>query len=151
MPPPKLRHGQVCVNVCFQLRIYTEANRVGHVIANDCGVVTEHDPDTVRGMDVAFISYAKIPPGPLPTTYLTIPPDAIFEVRSPSDRPSEILNKVSEYLDLGVPAVYVLDPDSERVHCYFADRLDEILDSTDEFVGIGPLAGWRVPVARFFE
>ena len=151
MPPPKPRHGQVCGNVYFLVRTFVDANRLGHVISNDTGVITEHHPDTVRGMDVAFISYAKVPPGPLPTSYLTTPPDAIFEVRSPGDRPSEILNKVSEYLDLGVPVVYVLDPGTERVHCYFADRPDEILESSDELVGIGPLAAWRVSVARFFE
>jgi hypothetical protein len=37
------------------------------------------------------------------------------------------------------------------VHCYYQDRPDELLIATDDLVGIGPLAGWRVSVARFFE
>lgn len=151
MPPPRLRHGQVCGNVYFQLRLFVEQRRLGHVITNDSGIVTEHDPDTVRGMDVAFISYAKIPAGPLPKNYLEIAPDAVFEVRSPSDRRSEILRKVSEYVGLGVPAVYVLDPDTERVHCYFPDQPDAILEAADELIGAGALAGFRVSVAKLFE
>jgi Uma2 family endonuclease len=102
-------------------------------------------------MDVAFIGYDKIPPGRLPASYIQIPPDAIFEVRSPSDRSREVLAKVNEYLQFGVPVVYVLDPDTSRVHCYYQDRPDEILNASDELVGIGPLAGFRVSVAKFFE
>ena len=151
MPPPKPRHGQICVNICFQLKKFTEQQKNRTRRSQRLGVITEQSPDTVRGMDVAFISYSKIPAGPLPETYFDVPPDAIFEVRSPSDRWTEILRKVTEYLLLGVPAVYVLDPETSRVHCYFADRPETILDVDDEFVGIGPLAGFRVPVAKFFE
>jgi Uma2 family endonuclease len=151
-PPPKLRHGQVCGNVYHYLRIFVDQNRLGHVVPNDTGVITEQEPDTVRGMDVAFISYNKIPSGPLPKDYLKTAPDAVFEVRSPSDRWKYIHQKVAEYLDLGVPAVYVLDPDSERVHCYSLDQPDEILTRGEELVvGDGPLAGFRVPVAKLFE
>ncbi|HEX5105864.1 MAG TPA: Uma2 family endonuclease [Pirellulaceae bacterium] len=151
MPPPKPRHGQVCVNVCFYLRSFVEAHRLGHVVANDTGVITGQDPDTVRGMDVAFISFTKFPPGPLPASYFTVAPDAVFEVRSPGDRRSEIYRKICEYHDIGVPAVYVLDPETSRVHCYFPDRPEEILNVTDQFAGIGPLADFSVPVAKFFE
>jgi Uma2 family endonuclease len=106
--------------------------------------------DTVRGADVGCISFAKLPPGPLPD-YLEIPPDALFEVLSPSNRPGEVHRKVAEYLDLGVLAVYVVHPDTSRVHCYYPDRPEEILAPTDMLVGVGALAGFRVLVARFFE
>ena len=149
-PPPKFRHGKVCARVTTNLTVFADQHQLGHVLGNDSGVVTEHNPDTVRGPDVSFVSYAKLPAAADPE-YLTIAPDAVFEVLSPSDRWSEVLFKVSEYLQLGVLAVYVLDTDTSRVHCYFPDRPDEILNASDEFVGIGPLAGFRVPVARFFE
>ena len=151
MPPPRSRHGQICVNIVFQLRTFLEGKQLGHVVANDTGVITERDPDTVRGMDVAFFSFAKVPPGPLPNNYFEIAPDAVFEVRSPSDRWTEIHRKVSEYLTLGAQAVYVLDPDTTTVRCYFPDRPDEVLNSTDELVGIGSLSGFRLPVAKLFE
>jgi Uma2 family endonuclease len=150
MPPPKPRHNQVCGNVYYLLRSFAEAQQLGHVLPGDTGIITERDPDTVRGMDVAFISYAKLPPGPLPKSYLDVPPDAVFEVRSPGNRWVELHKKVSEYLVLGVPAVYVADVDQSRVHCFYPDEQD-ILDVDDQFVGVGPLAGFRVPVSRFFE
>ena len=30
---------------------------LGHVLSNDSGVITERDPDTVRGADISFYSY----------------------------------------------------------------------------------------------
>jgi Uma2 family endonuclease len=151
MPPPKLRHGQVCGNVYLLLRLFADQHQRGHVVPNDTGVVTEQDPDTVRGMDVALIGYSKIPRGPLPKNYLEFAPDAVFEVRSPSDRWKDLHRKVAEYLNLGVPCVYVLDPDQCRIYCFYPDQPEEILGAADEFVGIGPLAGFCVPVAKFFE
>jgi Uma2 family endonuclease len=150
MPPPRFRHGKVCGRITTLLTVYSDQLQLGHVLGNDSGIVTEHKPDTVRGPDVFFVSYAKVPAKADPD-YLTIAPDAVFEVRSPSDRWRDVLAKVSEYLHFGVPAVYLLDPDTSRVHCYYQDLPEEILNSTDEFVGIGPLAGFRVPVAKFFE
>jgi Uma2 family endonuclease len=150
MPPPKLRHGVVCINIGAELRNFCRDRQLGRVFGNDAGIITERNPDSVRGADVGFISFAKIPPGPLPD-YLEIPPDALFEVLSPSNRRGDVHRKVAEYLELGVPAVNVVDPDTSRVHCYFPDRPEEILSPADVFVGVGPLAEFRVSVARFFE
>ena len=49
MNQPTARHGQVCGNVCFALRRYCEEHDAGHVLSNDAGILTERDPDTVRG------------------------------------------------------------------------------------------------------
>jgi Uma2 family endonuclease len=151
MPLPKPRHGKVCVKVSARLEAFASENNLGHVFGNDSGIVTERNPDSVRGPDVTFVSYAKIPPNASLDEYVTVAPDAVFEVRSASDRWRDVLAKVNEYLQFGVQVVYVFNPDTKRIHCYYQDRPDEILNSTDELTGIGPLAGWRVPVARFFE
>jgi hypothetical protein len=46
--------------------------RLGHVLSNDSGVVTERDPDTVRDADVCYYPYTKVPPGPLGNDYLDV-------------------------------------------------------------------------------
>src|SRR5439155_12408111 len=63
---PAPRHGEICVNVIALINPHVRANKFGRLVSNDGGVVTERGPDTVRGADVAFYSYARIPPGPLP-------------------------------------------------------------------------------------
>jgi Putative restriction endonuclease len=108
-------------------------------------------PDTVRGPDVTFISYSKLPREADLDDYVETPPDAVFEVQSASDRWSEVLRKVAEYLKFGVSAVYVFDSEAVRIHCYFPDAPEQILTTADDFVGVGLLSGFRVPVAKFFE
>src|SRR5207247_6258383 len=96
------RHGEICVKVVRILGRFLDDNDVGHLVSNDSGVVTERDPDTVRGGDVAFYSYERVPRGPLPRGYLQVVPELVFEVRSPTDRWGQILTKVGEYLEAGV-------------------------------------------------
>ena len=68
----------------FDHRQFCDEHNLGHVVSNDSGVVTERDPDTVRGADVAFYSYGRVPPGPFPRGYLAVAPELVFEVRSPT-------------------------------------------------------------------
>jgi Uma2 family endonuclease len=120
-------------------------------VTNDSGVVTERDPDTVRGPDVAFYSFARVPPGPMPRNrYLEVVPEVAFEVRSPGDRWSEIQIKVGEFRKAGVSVVCVADDPTERVHV-FDDEGNRILAGDDELTFPNLLPGFRVAVRRFFE
>jgi Uma2 family endonuclease len=114
-------------------------------------VITERDPDTVRGADVAFYSHAKVPKGPIPGGYLAVPPDLVFEVRSPDDRWGDILSKVDEYLHVGVTAVIVLDPGPRTAHVFCFDQEPQKLGPDDELMFPDLLGGFRVAVRRFFE
>ena len=99
------RHGQVCHKAAFLLYDFTEAHCTGHTVCNNAGIITERNPDTVRGGDIWFISYGKIPKGPLPQDYLEVAPEIVIEVKSVFDRWSKLLGKVAEYLDAGVAVV----------------------------------------------
>jgi Uma2 family endonuclease len=124
---------------------------LGHVLSNDSGVITERGPDTVRGPDVAFYSYARIPKGPLPPDYGPEVPELIFEVRSPGDRWREITAKAGEYLGAGASFVVVLDPDSLTALVYSADQPPRMLGLDDELALPELLGDFRVLVRRFFE
>lgn len=80
-----LRHGQVCSQIDWLFGRYLDEQNLGHLVCNDVGVQTEHDPDTVRGMDIAFLSYSRYPKGPLPDELLSTAPNVLWEVASPSD------------------------------------------------------------------
>jgi Uma2 family endonuclease len=147
---PRPRHGQVCSKIVQIIGPFADQHDLGHVVCNDSGVITERDPDTVRGGDVWFISFAKIPRGPFPEGYIEVPPDVVFEVRSPSDRKGKLLAKVGEYLEAGVGVVCVLNPQTGTLHLYGEDK-DEELQGDDELTIPDHLPGLRVPVRRFFE
>lgn len=130
MNMPKPRHGQVCGRV--QAYVFNFCNdRLGHVLSNDSGILTERDPDTVRGADVCFYPYSKLPPGPLGTDYLPFPPDVVFEVLSPDDRPVKVMRKTREYLAAGVLAVVIIDPDDRAIEIHRANGQVEIVGMND--------------------
>ena len=151
MPPPQPRHGQVCNKVGRILGNYAEERDLGHVVNNDSGVITERGPDTVRGADVAFYSYSRVPKGPLPAGYLDVPPELVFEVRSPEDRWPKLLGKVVEYLNAGVAVVGVLDPERRTVHIFEGEAPVLILSEHDQLEIPSVLSEFSVSVSRFFD
>jgi Uma2 family endonuclease len=148
---PAPRHGEICGQVYYLLRRHFEDRPLGRVVCNDSGVVTEHDPDTVRGPDVAFYSYSRVPPGPIPPGYLAVVPELVFEVRSPTDRWGPILAKVAEYLEAGVTVVCVLDEMTEKCHVYRSDDSAEVFPPEQELTIADVLPEFRVAVRQFFE
>jgi Uma2 family endonuclease len=152
MNVPFPRHGQICTKIIRLLGNHVEERQLGHVVSNDSGVVTEHDPDTVRGADVAYYSYARVPPGPFPQrAYLPVVPEIAIEVRSPFDRWRHIHAKVDEYLTAGVTWVCVAEDPAERIHVYHSDDSPRILEGDAELTFPDVLPDFRVPVRRFFE
>jgi Uma2 family endonuclease len=131
MPPPSTYHGYVCGEIVGTVRQFVKEN--GRIVSNDSGVVTERDPDTVRGGDVLYYSFKRLPDGPFSkTTYVSVMPELVFEVRSPSDRWTRLLGKATEYLSAGVTVVCIADPDSQSVHVYRDNELPQNLHGEDE-------------------
>jgi Uma2 family endonuclease len=151
MNMPFARHGQLCARVSRLLGNFADEKDLGHVLTNDSGVITERNPDTVRGADVAFCSYEDIPKGRLPASYLDKPLRLVIEVMSPSDRWSEVLAKVAEYVKVGVEVVCVLDPDEDKAYLHTSDRPVQILGAEDAFQLPDLLPGFAVRVKIFFE
>ncbi len=151
MPPSRPRHGEICARVSYILQRYLEDHDIGRVVSNDAGVITERDPDSVRGPDIAYYSYHLMPKGPLPDGLLSVAPEIAFEVRSPSDGWSKLHVKISEFLEAGVQAVCVVDDDTKCVHVFHADKPAQLLRAEDEFALPRILGDFRVKIARFFE
>ncbi len=145
------RHGYVCGRADRIFGNFVDAHDIGRVMCNDSGVMTERDPDTVRGADVAYYSYSRLPRGTLPTGYGPEVPELVVEVRSANDRWREIIEKVSEYLNAGVLIVVVLDPEHRIAHIFSSDDPPRTLGIEEELVLPGILEGFSVRVGRFFE
>jgi len=143
-------HGRICVRISRLLDTFAEEHDLGHVLGNDSGIITERDPDTVRGADVAFYSFERVPKGTLGTEYLPVAPEVVFEVRSPSDSWSSIHRKIGEYLEAGVLVVCVADPDTETMHVHYADRPARAYRGDETLELPPPLQNFREPVKHFF-
>jgi Uma2 family endonuclease len=148
---PSPRHGYYCGNVAGILREHVKSRKLGRVVTNDAGIITERKPDTVRGGDVSYYSFLRLPPGPLPEGYLEVVPEIVFEVRSPSDGWTKITAKATEYLVAGVLVVCVLDPKKESVTVYRDDESPQALRREDELTFPDLLPEFRVKVGEFFD
>jgi Uma2 family endonuclease len=151
MPPPNRRHGVICSRVDRVLGNFVDENRLGRVLSNDSGVITERGPDTVRGADIAYYSYARLPKEADLDGYGPEVPEIIVEVRSPSELWSRLQNKIAEYLRVGVVTVLVIDPEKQSAHVFSADDAPRTLTADDVLTFPGILEGFQVRVGRFFE
>src|SRR5262249_50721903 len=101
MPPPGIRHGSRQVRAATLLDNFACSTRLGRVTV-ESGVITERDPDTVRGPDVAYWSAERLPLDIEPEGYPDVAADLCVEVLSPHKRLRKILEKLREYFERGV-------------------------------------------------
>ena len=151
MVPPSPRHGEICARVVYLVQRFLDDDSIGRVLCNDSAVVTERNPDTVRGADVSYYSYDRAPRGPLSAGLLSVAPDIVFEVLSPSDRWSDVHAKVAEYLHAGVRIVCLVDDGTKTVHVFHPNRPSQVMPSNAQLELADILPGFRVPVERFFS
>jgi Uma2 family endonuclease len=150
--PPNQYHGYVCINIAGIIRQYVKEHNLGRVMGNDSGVITERDPDTVRGADVSFYSYGRLPKDQLPReSYSEAIPELVFEVLSPSDRWTKVMAKVAEYLAAGVTVVCVVDTAKQCVHVFPGEQAPRLVAADEDLTLPEVLGDFRVPVAQFFE
>ena len=86
----------------------------------------------------------------LPEGYFPGAPDLAVEVLSPNDRAGEVFAKVQDWLAAGCASVWVVDPKTQTVTVYGADRKAVMLTSADMLTGGDLLPGFSAPVAGIF-
>ena len=169
VPPPGPRHGRACFRVAKVLDAFVEPRGLGTVFTNDVAVRTgpldaggatgERDGDggdSVRGGDVLFYDADTLPlDADLPDDPLADPPRAIFEVRSPSDRPGRFRAKAREYLAAGVTLVGWLDPRGGTLTLFddpaAGDLGERVLSEDDTFEAGAAIPGFTIPVRSFLR
>jgi Uma2 family endonuclease len=108
MPPAEGLHGVCCNKAGRRIGNFVEENDRGTVTSNDTGFITERNPDSVRGPDIAYGSKEWLPI--VPAGYIEVPPDLLVGVLSPSNTSKKIRTKLKEYFAKGVRIVWVLAP-----------------------------------------
>jgi Uma2 family endonuclease len=151
VPMPFPKHGKICSRIGRFLDEYAETHACGHVMTNDSFVQTRSNPDTVRGPDICYYSYERLPKGKVPEGFLPVVPDLVVEVKSPSDGWGELFVKVGEYLQAGIRVVIILDSPTATASVYRPDELQQIFHNSDVVVVPDVLPGFSVPLSRLFE
>jgi Uma2 family endonuclease len=150
MTRPTVRHGGVCASISAILWNWAKLGRHGRVITNDASVVTQRDPDSVRGPDVCFITESRLPDGKYPKVWFEVSPELCVKVLSENDRWKDITDKASEYFACGVKEVWVADPELKQLHVLPPDPPHRVLKANDMLTS-NVLPGFECRVSEFFE
>jgi Uma2 family endonuclease len=149
MSRPGVPHGVVCMNVGFLITQYARQRKRGYVCSNDTGVIWERGPDTVKGPDIIYFDeLCRF--DELPAKYADRPPMLAVEVRSPNDRWSKILRRVSQFLRWGTAVVWLVDPEDRTVTVFRPNQIQQVFDEDEVMTGGDELPDFGCRVAEFF-
>lgn len=151
MPLPNGEHGEILARLTIMIGHFVLENKLGRVATGDAGFILERDfagKQTVRGVDLAFISQCKAP-APLPGGMIEFAPDLAVEVISPSNKAADLHLKVRQLLAAGARLVWIVYPGTRTVDVYTAAGT-AMLGEDDTLTGGDVLPGLEMPVRDIF-
>ena len=135
----------------LRLGAYCEAHKIGVVLSSTIGIQCfPNQPHKVRKPDISFVRRERFSKEHLTEGFLSIHPDLAIEVISTNDEVAELNEKVEEYLAVGIPLVWIIDPENEIVIIHRADGSVTKLHKNDPLSGEDIISGFTCMVAELF-
>ncbi len=128
MPPTGSETGRRNADLTYQLVAWTKKDGSGICLGSSAGFALPNG--AIRSPDASWIKRER-------TELLTkeqkerfgpFCPDFVIELRSPSDRLTQVCDKMVEYLANGASLGWLIDPFERRVHVYQPDREVVVLE-----------------------
>ncbi len=116
MAPVGLDHIRIVGLLISWIVPFVRERQLG-VAGPELGCVLARQPDLVRAPDIAFVSKARFSKQ-AGAKFFEGAADLAVEVVSPSDKASEMQQKIDEYLAAGTRLVWLVDPQSQTVTAY---------------------------------
>ena len=83
--------------------------------------------------------------------FLPLAPDFLIELKSRTDRLKDILAKMDEYIENGVPLGWLINPETKRVHVYRPGQPIEVLEAPSQVTGDPELVGFVLDLREIWE
>lgn len=151
MPKPKRIHGVVVARLTMKIANHVDANDLGEVTSGDAGFVLERNEygrDTVRGLDIAFVSKSR-ELGPPDFSWYELGPDLAVEVISPSNKTSDTHLKVMQLLNAGTRLVWLVHPETRTIEAHTSEGA-RTLHENETLSGGDVLPGFAIRVGGVF-
>ena len=149
MSPAGSLHGVVTARIASVVGEAEEASHGGVVFAAKTGFLLEHNPDTVRAPDVAFVRSSRVADG-IPSGYFPGAPDFVVEVLSPNDRATDVAAKVADWLAAGAELVWVVDPAARTLTAHDRAGSQTLFQGDAHVSGGSVLPGLRFRLGSVF-
>jgi Uma2 family endonuclease len=132
------------------LGYFLDQNRLGVVTGPD-GLMRIYG-STVRGPDVAFVAWNRLPGGKIPDDPIpAIVPNFVVEILSQSNTYGEMSRKRREYFQAGVEVVWMVDLRERSITVYSSVSEYVTLDDGDMADAGHVLPGWQLDVRLLFD
>lgn len=143
------RESLIASLLCELLRQYLRAHDLGLVSGPDGFIRILRTQ--VRGPDVAFFSWDRLPGGRIPEEPVPeLVPDLAIEVLSVSNTYAEMARKRREYFHAGVQQVWMIDLDARTVAVYSDINQHELFHETQSLNGGLLLPGLVISLSELF-
>ena len=150
-PSASLFHNELRGEFNARLRAFVKTRKLGRVTnETDMKLISE----VVRRPDVAFIRGDRLQGLDFDQVPLPVAPDLVIEIVSKDDRADDLLLKVSQCLDAGAKAVWLLYPNTRLAYRYLPGKLEPEVRSAnagDRFEEPELLPGFSLSLAEIFE
>jgi Uma2 family endonuclease len=146
-------HSTVISNIVYWLKAWLRSQPAprGVVVSAEAKIRLRTDTPTFVGVDVAYYEARSRPSNPRKARFVNGPPVLAVEILSPSDQHEDVADKVQEYLDAGVPLVWVVDTLFSTVTVHRPDARPQLFNVDQQLAAEPLLPGFVVAVADLFE
>ncbi|MEP7290120.1 MAG: Uma2 family endonuclease [Chloroflexota bacterium] len=143
-------HGLLTAQLIVLIGSFVYPHNLGQLYGAGTGFILSENPDRVLAPDLAFIPKERL--GKAIDGFLTIGPDLVVEVDSPSNTKIEMQQKVEAYFEAGVRLLWIVYPKSRTIYVYRGALDVAILGSSDGMLTGGEvLPGFSVKLDAIFS
>lgn len=145
---PDDEHGNIVRNLATAFSNFAHKTQRGYACF-DIGLIIRRKPDTVRCPPACFFLDGE-PFAQMENLIATIRPTVVVEIASTNDRRTRMDRRVEEYLEAGIPLVWVIDPHEKQVHVFEPGRISKRYAETRTLFGGSAFEGFETPIASLF-
>ena len=117
MAPTGEQHGRSVNGISTELSHFIKKHKLGGCFGAETGFVVQTNPDSLLAPDWAYVKTNRLPFESSPK-FSQIVPDAVLEVRSPSDRTRNVQAKMEQWVEAGVGIAWEYDPSTKTMTVY---------------------------------
>ncbi|MGH9673170.1 MAG: Uma2 family endonuclease [Bryobacteraceae bacterium] len=139
-------------NIELSTQIQLWARRDGRGVAFDSSTLFRLPNGAMRSPDASWVTRRRLA-GLTETQkerYQPLCPEFVVELTSPSDRLTDVKQKMIEWIENGCGLGWILDTRNRRAHVYRSSGV-EILDKPSQLSGEGPIAGFTLDLAGIWD
>ena len=145
------QHSSISSRVAWLLTDWARRTNAGRVLTNEAGLITARNPDTVRGVDVLYYSFERVPKGREPESFADVPPNLAVEIVGKGQSWQKMTEKAGEYLAIGADRAWIIDPRRQTLHVFRPDEPPQAFGLADTLTDEAVLPGFTCRIAEIFE